>query len=64
MSERGWLRQVLSEAKADVNTWPDWMKQSRCEGEPARSQNTRSSAAERQSAAPQHGPQQSTNKEK
>ena len=28
MSERGWLKQVLSDAKADVNSWPEWMKNS------------------------------------
>jgi hypothetical protein len=28
MSERGWLKEVLHAAKADVDRWPDWMKNS------------------------------------
>jgi hypothetical protein len=63
MSERGWLRQVLSEARADVNTWPDWMKYSGCEGEPAHSQDTRLGAAQKVSAAPPQEPKQGNEKE-
>lgn len=28
MSERGWLKEILADAKADVNTWPEWLKTS------------------------------------
>jgi hypothetical protein len=50
MSDRGWLRQVLNEAKADVSAWPDWMQHSSWEREPARSQDSRSSATDKMSA--------------
>lgn len=39
MSERGWLRQVLSDAKADVNSWPEWMRNSSWDSNPTRLQN-------------------------
>jgi len=31
MSERGWLKEVLEAARADVNAWPEWMRQSSTE---------------------------------
>jgi hypothetical protein len=60
MGEKGWLRQVLSDAKADVNTWPDWMKQSGWEREPARSQVALSIREETVSAPRQLNAKEST----
>lgn len=27
MNERGWLKGVLEEARAEVNSWPEWMRE-------------------------------------
>jgi hypothetical protein len=27
MDERGWLKGVLEEARAEVNSWPEWMRE-------------------------------------